>query len=85
MATFSRVGFDTVPWDRDGSKAERVGGPQVVPMVSSAAEAASEADAVLIPAPHIPQPAATSLEDLAPSADRIYEMVSKSVERRSDT
>jgi len=84
VATFSRVGIDTVPWDRVGSNAERVGVPGGVPMVSSAAEAASEANAALTPA-HVPQPAATSLEDPAPSAERIYEMVFKSVERRSGT
>lgn len=77
VAAFSRVDLDTVPWDRDGANAERVGVPGGISVESSAAEAASEASAALIP-----QPAATSLEDRAPSADRIYEMVSKSVERR---
>lgn len=39
---------------------------------------------VRVTTPHIPLPAAAALEDLAmPSADRIYETVSKSVETRS--
>jgi 3-hydroxyisobutyrate dehydrogenase len=45
--TLSRAGFDTVLWNRDASKAERLGEALGVPVATSAAEAASKADVVL--------------------------------------
>ncbi|MBI4259094.1 MAG: NAD(P)-dependent oxidoreductase [Actinobacteria bacterium] len=46
-ATISRAGFDTVLWNRDVSKARRVGEALGAPVAGSAAEAASRADVVL--------------------------------------
>lgn len=46
-ATISRAGFDTVLWNRDASKAERVAQALGVPVAASAAEAASRAEVVL--------------------------------------
>ena len=46
-ATVDRAGFPTVLWNRDASKAERLGATLGVPVASSAAEAASKADIVL--------------------------------------
>jgi len=46
-ATISRAGFGMVLWNRDASKAERVGEALGAPVASSAAEAASKADVVL--------------------------------------
>lgn len=46
-ATISRAGFDVVLWNRDASKAERLGEALGAPVATSAAEAASKADVVL--------------------------------------
>jgi 3-hydroxyisobutyrate dehydrogenase-like beta-hydroxyacid dehydrogenase len=46
-ATIGRAGFDTVLWNRDASKAERVGDAVGAPVAATAAEAASKADVVL--------------------------------------
>ena len=46
-ATISRAGFETVLWNRDVSKAERVAEATGAPVASSAADAASKADVVL--------------------------------------
>ena len=46
-ATISRAGFDTLVWNRDASKAERVAEGCGAAVASSAAEAASKADIVL--------------------------------------
>ncbi len=59
-ATISRAGFDTVLWNRDASKSERLGEALGVPVAASAAEAASKADVVL-----------TSLGDDA-AVERVY-------------
>ncbi len=59
VTTISRAGFDTLVWNRDRSKAERVAGALGVPVASSAAEAA-KADVVL-----------TSLADDA-ALERVY-------------
>lgn len=59
-ATISRAGFDIVLWNRDASKAERLGEALGVPAATSAAEAASKADVVL-----------TSLADDA-AVERVY-------------
>jgi 3-hydroxyisobutyrate dehydrogenase/2-hydroxy-3-oxopropionate reductase len=59
-ATISRAGFDAVLWNRDTSRAMRVGEALGVPVATSAAEAASKADVVL-----------TSLADDA-AVQRVY-------------
>lgn len=46
-ATIHRAGFGTVLWNRDASKAERVGAAIGAPVAGSAADAASRADVVL--------------------------------------
>jgi 3-hydroxyisobutyrate dehydrogenase-like beta-hydroxyacid dehydrogenase len=46
-ATISRAGFDTVLWNRDSAKADRVAEVCGAPVASSAAEAASKADVIL--------------------------------------
>jgi 3-hydroxyisobutyrate dehydrogenase len=46
-ATLGRAGFDIVLWNRDVSKAQRVGDAVGAPVASTAAEAASKADVVL--------------------------------------
>jgi pyruvate/2-oxoglutarate/acetoin dehydrogenase E1 component len=59
-------------------------GAELVSIVAEEAFWDLDGPSVRITTPHIPLPAAASLEDLAlPSADRIYETVSKSVESRS--
>jgi len=59
-------------------------GAELVSIVSEEAFWDLDGPSVRITTPHIPLPAAASLEDLAmPSVDRIYETVSKSVETRS--
>jgi pyruvate dehydrogenase E1 component beta subunit len=59
-------------------------GAELVSIVSDEAFWDLDGPSVRITTPHIPLPAAAALEDLAmPSADRIYETVSKSVETRS--
>jgi pyruvate dehydrogenase E1 component beta subunit len=59
-------------------------GAELVSIVTDEAFWDLDGPCVRITTPHIPLPAAASLEDLAlPSADRIYETVSKSVETRS--
>jgi acetoin:2,6-dichlorophenolindophenol oxidoreductase subunit beta len=59
-------------------------GAELVSIVAEEAFWDLDGPSVRITTPHIPLPAAASLEDLAlPSADRIYETVSKSVEKRS--
>ena len=58
--TIHRAGFDTVLWNRDASKAERVGGRLGVPVATTAAEAVTEVDVVL-----------TSLADDA-AVERVY-------------
>jgi pyruvate dehydrogenase E1 component beta subunit len=59
-------------------------GAELVSIVAEEAFWDLDGPSVRITTPHIPLPAAASLEDLAlPSADRIYETVSKSVEPRS--
>jgi len=58
--TISRAGFDTVLWNRDASKSERLSEALGVPVAASAAEAASKADVVL-----------TSLGDDA-AVERVY-------------
>jgi 3-hydroxyisobutyrate dehydrogenase-like beta-hydroxyacid dehydrogenase len=45
--TITRAGFDTVLWNRDGSKADHLGGALGVPVATSVGEAASKADVVL--------------------------------------
>jgi 3-hydroxyisobutyrate dehydrogenase-like beta-hydroxyacid dehydrogenase len=45
--TINRAGFDTVLWNRDPAKAERVAGALGVPVAGSPAEAAAKADVVL--------------------------------------
>jgi 3-hydroxyisobutyrate dehydrogenase/2-hydroxy-3-oxopropionate reductase len=59
-ATVSRAGFDTVLWNRDTTKSERLAAFLGVPVMASAAEAASSADVVL-----------TSLADDA-AVERVY-------------
>jgi 3-hydroxyisobutyrate dehydrogenase/2-hydroxy-3-oxopropionate reductase len=46
-ATVNRAGFETILWNRDASKAERVSRALDAPVAISAAEAASKADVVL--------------------------------------
>jgi pyruvate/2-oxoglutarate/acetoin dehydrogenase E1 component len=59
-------------------------GAELVSIVAEEGFWGLDGPSVRITTPHIPLPAAASLEDLAlPSADRIYETVSKSVETRS--
>jgi acetoin:2,6-dichlorophenolindophenol oxidoreductase subunit beta len=59
-------------------------GAELVSIVAEEAFWDLDGPSIRITTPHIPLPAAASLEDLAlPSADRIYETVSKSVEPRS--
>jgi len=59
-------------------------GAELVSIVSEEAFWDLDGPSVRITTPHIPLPAAASLEDLAmPSVDRIHETVSKSVETRS--
>ena len=59
-------------------------GAELVSIVADEAFWDLDGPSVRITTPHIPLPAAAALEDLAmPSADRIYETVSKSVETRS--
>jgi pyruvate dehydrogenase E1 component beta subunit len=59
-------------------------GAELVSIVAEEAFWDLDGPSVRITTPHIPLPAAASLEDLAmPSVDRIYETVSKSVETRS--
>ena len=58
--TISRAGFDTVLWNRDAAKAQRVAEAIGAPVAASAAEAASKADVVL-----------TSLADDA-ALERVY-------------
>ena len=58
--TLRRTGFETVLWNRDAAKAERVAEACGATVASSAAEAASKADVVL-----------TSLADDA-SVERVY-------------
>jgi pyruvate dehydrogenase E1 component beta subunit len=59
-------------------------GAELVSIVAEEAFWDLDGPSIRITTPHIPLPAAASLEDLAmPSADRIYETVSKSVETRS--
>jgi acetoin:2,6-dichlorophenolindophenol oxidoreductase subunit beta len=59
-------------------------GAELVSIVAEEAFWGLDGPSVRITTPHIPLPAAASLEDLAlPSADRIYETVSKSVETRT--
>jgi pyruvate/2-oxoglutarate/acetoin dehydrogenase E1 component len=59
-------------------------GAELVSIVAEEAFWGLDGPSVRITTPHIPLPAAASLEDLAlPSAERIYETVSKSVETRS--
>ncbi|MBI4261779.1 MAG: alpha-ketoacid dehydrogenase subunit beta [Actinobacteria bacterium] len=56
-------------------------GAELVSIVDEEAFWSLDGPSVRITTPHIPLPAAASLEDLAlPSADRIYETVSKSVD-----
>ena len=60
-------------------------GAELVSIVADEAFWDLDGPSVRITTPHIPLPAAASLEDLAmPSVERIYETVSKSVETRSD-
>jgi len=60
-------------------------GAEIVSIVADEAFWDLDGPSVRITTPHIPLPAAASLEDLAmPSVERIYETVSKSVETRSD-
>jgi pyruvate/2-oxoglutarate/acetoin dehydrogenase E1 component len=59
-------------------------GAELVSIVAEEAFWHLDGPSIRITTPHIPLPAAASLEDLAlPSADGIYETVSKSVELRS--
>ena len=59
-------------------------GAELVSIVSEEAFWKLDGPCIRITTPHIPLPAAASLEDLAmPSADRIYETVAKSAERGS--
>ncbi|HET7234816.1 MAG TPA: alpha-ketoacid dehydrogenase subunit beta [Actinomycetota bacterium] len=59
-------------------------GAELVSIVSDEAFWDLDGPSIRITTPHIPLPAAASLEDLAlPSVDRIYETVAKSVETRS--
>lgn len=59
-------------------------GAELVSIVDEEAFWHLDGPSIRITTPHIPLPAAASLEDLAlPSADRIYETVAKSVETRS--
>ena len=59
-------------------------GAELVSIVAEEGFWGLDGPSVRITTPHIPLPAAASLEDLAlPSADRIYETVFKSVETRS--
>jgi pyruvate dehydrogenase E1 component beta subunit len=59
-------------------------GAELVSIVAEEAFWDLDGPSIRITTPHIPLPAAASLEDLAlPSADGIYEKVSKSVELRS--
>jgi pyruvate/2-oxoglutarate/acetoin dehydrogenase E1 component len=59
-------------------------GAELVSIVAEEAFWDLDGPSIRITTPHIPLPAAASLEDLAlPSADGIYETVSKSVEPRS--
>jgi pyruvate dehydrogenase E1 component beta subunit len=59
-------------------------GAELVSIVAEEAFWDLDGPSIRITTPHIPLPAAASLEDLAlPSADGIYETVSKSVELRS--
>jgi pyruvate/2-oxoglutarate/acetoin dehydrogenase E1 component len=59
-------------------------GAELVSIVAEEAFWGLDGPSIRITTPHIPLPAAASLEDLAlPSADRIYETVSKSVETRT--
>ncbi len=46
-ATIGRVGFNMILWNRDASKAKRVGQAVGAPVAASAAEAASKADVVI--------------------------------------
>jgi pyruvate/2-oxoglutarate/acetoin dehydrogenase E1 component len=56
-------------------------GAELVSIVAEEAFWSLDGPSIRITTPHIPLPAAASLEDLAlPSADRIYETVAKSVE-----
>ena len=59
-ATIRRAGFETLVWNRDQTKAERVAEAIGAPVASSAAEAAAKADVVL-----------TSLADDA-AVERVY-------------
>jgi len=59
-ATIARAGFETVLWNREPARAERVAATTGAPVASSAAEAASKADVVL-----------TSLADDA-ALERVY-------------
>jgi acetoin:2,6-dichlorophenolindophenol oxidoreductase subunit beta len=60
-------------------------GAELVSLVADEAFWNLDGPSVRITTPHIPLPAAASLEDLAlPSVERIYETISKSVEGRSD-
>jgi pyruvate dehydrogenase E1 component beta subunit len=59
-------------------------GAELVSIVAEEGFWGLDGPSVRITTPHIPLPAAASLEDFAlPSADRIYETVSKSVETRT--
>jgi len=59
-------------------------GAEIVSIVADEAFWDLDGPSVRITTPHIPLPAAASLEDLAmPSVERIYETVAKSVETRS--
>jgi acetoin:2,6-dichlorophenolindophenol oxidoreductase subunit beta len=61
-------------------------GAELVSIVAEEAFWDLDSPSIRITTPHIPLPAAATLEDLAlPSADRIYETVSRSVEAESGT